>query len=42
MHALIAPGMDELMTVAQHDPSRPLVEFYRRRDQVDLWVPVTP
>jgi hypothetical protein len=41
VYALVAPGMDELMTLGPRDPSRPLVEFYRRRDEVDLWVPVT-
>jgi hypothetical protein len=41
VYALIAPGMDELTAVARQDPSRPLVEHYRRRDQVELWVPVT-
>ena len=38
----IAPGMAELERLADRDPSRPLVEFYRRRDQVELWVPVLP
>ena len=28
--------------LADRDPSRPLIEFYRRRDQVELWVPVLP
>ena len=41
VYALIAPGMDELLAVAPRDPTRPLVEFYRRRDEIDLWVPVT-
>jgi hypothetical protein len=38
----IGPGMAELERLADRDPSRPLVEFYRRRDQVELWVPVLP
>jgi hypothetical protein len=41
VYALIAPGMDELLAFAPRDPTRPLVEFYRRRDEIDLWVPVT-
>ena len=41
VYALIAPGMDELIALATRDTSRPLVEFYRRRDEIDLWVPVT-
>lgn len=38
----IGPGMAELERLADRDPSRPLVEFYRRHDQVELWVPVLP
>jgi hypothetical protein len=38
----IGPGMAELERLVGRDPSRPLVEFYRRRDQVELWVPVLP
>ena len=38
----IGPGMAELERLADRDSSRPLVEFYRRRDQVELWVPVLP
>jgi len=36
----IAEGMAELEAGAPRDASRPLVEYYRRRDQVDLCVPV--
>ncbi|MGH9169435.1 MAG: GyrI-like domain-containing protein [Acidimicrobiales bacterium] len=36
----IAPGMQELEASTVPDPSRPLVEFYRRYDEIDLWVPV--
>jgi hypothetical protein len=32
--------MDELRTMVQFDTARPLVEFYRRHDQVELWVPI--
>ena len=38
----IGPGMAVLEGLADRDPDRPLVEFYRRRDQVELWVPVLP
>lgn len=36
----IADGMAELRAMAQVDEVRPLVEFYRRRDQIELWVPI--
>jgi hypothetical protein len=32
--------MKELQAMVQMDPTRPLVEFYRRHDQVELWVPI--
>jgi hypothetical protein len=32
--------MAELRAMAQVDEVRPLVEFYRRRDQIELWVPI--
>jgi hypothetical protein len=32
----IGPGRSELERLADRDPGRPLVEFYRRRDQVEL------
>jgi hypothetical protein len=39
----IGPGMQQLVAVAggDLDKTRPLVEFYRRHNKVDLWVPVT-
>jgi hypothetical protein len=40
IYALIGPGMDELRTMVEFDTARPLVEFYRRHDQVELWVPI--
>jgi len=40
IYELIGVGMTELEAGARRDTSRPLVEYYRRRDQVDLWVPV--
>lgn len=38
----IGAGMSELRRAVTPDPGRPLVEFYRRRDQVELWVPIPP
>jgi DNA gyrase inhibitor GyrI len=40
VYAQIAPAFDELERHADADPSRPLVEFYRRYDEIDLLVPV--
>jgi hypothetical protein len=37
----IAPGMQALEAMADVDPTRPLVEFYRRADEIELWVPIT-
>jgi hypothetical protein len=31
-------ALEELASPA--DPTRPLVEYYRRRDVIELWVPV--
>jgi hypothetical protein len=38
----IGPGMQELTAIAGDDldSTRPLVEYYRRHDKVELWVPV--
>jgi hypothetical protein len=38
----IGPGMTELGALAGDtvDASRPLIEYYRRHNRVDLWVPV--
>ncbi|HEY7048493.1 MAG TPA: GyrI-like domain-containing protein [Jatrophihabitantaceae bacterium] len=38
----IGPGMKELESAANVDPDRPLVEFYRRHDEIELWVPIRP
>jgi hypothetical protein len=35
----IGPTMAQLKASADRDEARPLVEFYRRRDEVDLLVP---
>jgi hypothetical protein len=40
IYALVGSGMKELQAMVQMDPTRPLVEFYRRHDQVELWVPI--
>jgi hypothetical protein len=36
----IGPGMKELEAAADLDPDRPLVEFYQRHDEIELWVPI--
>jgi hypothetical protein len=36
----IGSGMHELQAMVQMDSTRPLVEFYRRHDEVELWIPV--
>jgi hypothetical protein len=40
VYALIAPTFDELETHAHPDSDRPLIEFYRRHNEIDLLVPV--
>ncbi len=41
LYVQIGPGFQELDSAGMVDPRRPLVEFYKRRDEVELWVPVT-
>lgn len=36
----IAEGMAELEAAMPRDDTRPLVEFYRRRDEIELWLPI--
>jgi hypothetical protein len=36
----IAPAMSALATTADADTSRPSVEYYRRYNQIELWLPV--
>jgi hypothetical protein len=36
----IAPTFERLVQRPDHDPSRPGIEFYRRRDVIDLLLPV--
>ena len=40
VYALIGPAMTEVADAGPVDPGRPWVEFYRRRDKIELWVPV--
>ena len=40
VYALIAPTFTRLTRRLDHDPSRPGIEFYRRRDVIDLLLPV--
>jgi len=43
LYERIAPAMQALVALASPaDPDRPLVEYYRRHDQIELWVPVPP
>jgi DNA gyrase inhibitor GyrI len=40
VYGQIAAAFDELFEHADHDPTRPLIEFYRRESEVDCLVPV--
>jgi hypothetical protein len=40
VYDLIAPGVEELESAGSLDRTRPVVEFYKRRDEIELWVPV--
>ena len=40
VYAQIGPAFEELETQEPPDPTRPLIEFYRRHDEIDLLVPV--
>jgi len=40
VYGQIAAAFDELFKHANHDPTRPLIEFYRREGEVDCLVPV--
>lgn len=37
----IGPAFVELERSAPHDPTRPEIEFYRKRDEIDLLLPIT-
>jgi hypothetical protein len=40
LYERIGPAMQALEKLARVDPDRPLVEYYRRHEQIELWVPV--
>ncbi len=41
LYERIGPAMQALQELAAPaDPARPLVEYYRRHDMIELWVPV--
>jgi hypothetical protein len=40
VYEAIAPGFDELTAAGEVDPDRALVEFYKRQDEIELWVPL--
>ncbi|HEY3632108.1 MAG TPA: hypothetical protein VGL21_14455 [Jatrophihabitantaceae bacterium] len=40
LYEQIGPGMTRLAQAAEVDESRPLVEYYRRHTEIELWVPV--
>ncbi|MFD9889377.1 hypothetical protein ACFWY9_08550 [Amycolatopsis sp. NPDC059027] len=40
IHGRIGAGMAELQAAAEADETRPLVEFYRRHDHIELWLPI--
>ena len=41
LYERIGPAMQTLEALAAPaDPGRPLIEYYRRHDEIELWVPV--
>lgn len=42
VYALIGPTFEKLSDRPDRDRSRPGIEFYRRRDEIDLLLPVRP
>lgn len=43
LYERIGPAMQGLVALAAPAaPDRPLVEYYRRHDEIELWVPVPP
>lgn len=40
IYGQIAPAFDALFAFADHDPSRPHIEYYRREGEVDCLVPI--
>lgn len=41
LYGQIGPAMEALKAAGPWDSARPLIEYYRRRDVVELWVPVS-
>ena len=41
LYTLIAPGFDEHESMSSVDQTRPLIEFYKRHDEIELWVPLS-
>lgn len=41
LYGRIGPAMKELKALGPWDSGRPLVEFYRSRTEIELWVPVS-
>ena len=42
VYSRIGAAFDALFEQADHDPDRPVIEFYRREDEIDCLVPVRP
>ena len=43
LYERIGPVMQALTALAAPaDPGRPLIEYYKRHDEIELWVPVPP
>lgn len=40
VYSLIGVGFEELEAARPGDRGRPLVEYYKRRDQIELWLPI--
>jgi hypothetical protein len=40
VYGRIGPMFNELESVTSPDPTRPEIEFYRQRDEIDLLVPI--
>ena len=40
VYASIGLGVQELEAAGPVDRTRPVIEFYKRRDEIELWVPV--
>lgn len=41
LYASIAPGFEELEAMSLVDQTRPLIEFYKRHNEIELWVPTS-